>query len=459
MDKKSKIVFIRAKAFITARKDYRLASFLFACIALGGTSQPETNLKLPIYILSIIGIFWILFDESRESLKNLIKVPYLLFGSFLLLNILFLIPLPPEIWASLPGRSVISESYRVAGLDLSWFTISMTPEKSVYSIFHFLPVTSVLLITALSASQSENDKALTAVFAAVTLSVLLGLIQGLTGSELFYLYEFSHIRLSSGFFSNANHQACLLVMLIPFAVSKALQPIPPTFQRNNGWLEPRLAMAAFLIFIMVGVALTQSVAGYALSAITLCMISLKAYQKNHSPRFINIFLFALLAGLFVVDFVFLGRFMPELMRELEAAGSTSRQVMAKTTLSSAKIYFPVGSGPGSFEDIYRFHQPLTNINQSYPNQAHNDYVQIFLELGVLGAVIITFSITLLATYTLRSFFNNRKKSHFEPYLAFVSLVVLAIHGAVDYPLRTISVSSVAMFFLVFALNSDSDKTV
>ena len=60
-------------------------------------------------------------------------------------------------------------------------------------------------------------------------------------------------------------------------------------------------------------------------------------------------------------------------------------------LDMTRAYFPVGTGFGTFDSAYRIGEPDSQLNAHYVNLAHNDWLQVVLEGGVLGLVLLAAS--------------------------------------------------------------------
>ena len=60
----------------------------------------------------------------------------------------------------------------------------------------------------------------------------------------------------------------------------------------------------------------------------------------------------------------------------------------RTTAGAALDYLPFGSGAQSFQLIYPHYEDAANASLEYMNHAHNDYVEVFLEHGIPGLVLI-----------------------------------------------------------------------
>jgi O-antigen ligase len=91
---------------------------------------------------------------------------------------------------------------------------------------------------------------------------------------------------------------------------------------------------------------------------------------------------------------------------------------------------------GSFDPVYRSYEPVETLRASYFNQAHNDYLEIWLEAGWPGVALV---IATFVWWGRRSWSAWRAGSHPDRDLqraASVALLLIAAHSAGDYPLRT-----------------------
>jgi O-antigen ligase len=108
-------------------------------------------------------------------------------------------------------------------------------------------------------------------------------------------------------------------------------------------------------------------------------------------------------------------------------------------LNAALAYFPVGSGFGSFDAVFRHFEPQSNLGPSYFNHAHNDFVEIVLEGGIATLAILA---TFLGWFSWRAWTICRSKtSRMDSELlmaraAVFGCVILGASSFVDYPLRT-----------------------
>jgi O-antigen ligase len=113
---------------------------------------------------------------------------------------------------------------------------------------------------------------------------------------------------------------------------------------------------------------------------------------------------------------------------------------------AAATYLPLGSGIGSFDAVYRSVEPVNTLDETYFNQAHNDYLETWLEAGWFGAALI---IAFLVWFMRRAWTAWRAPASVERDLqlaASIAVSAVLLHSVVDYPLRT---ETIAVLFAVF----------
>lgn len=74
------------------------------------------------------------------------------------------------------------------------------------------------------------------------------------------------------------------------------------------------------------------------------------------------------------------------------------------------------------------------IFSQYVNHAHNEYLEVIFEGGVIAAIGIIFYLIILAVSVFGGGKNTFQKA------ALLSIVFLLVHSFVDYPLRTMALA-------------------
>lgn len=118
----------------------------------------------------------------------------------------------------------------------------------------------------------------------------------------------------------------------------------------------------------------------------------------------------------------------------------SRQTSFALTFRAARAYFPIGSGTGSFQPVYRTQEPLASVGTTFMNHAHGDWLELLLETGVVGAA---FAALFLGWWNVRVRAIWRAEGR-DPFAqaAAIATAAMMLHSLVDYPLRTAALSAV-----------------
>ena len=72
----------------------------------------------------------------------------------------------------------------------------------------------------------------------------------------------------------------------------------------------------------------------------------------------------------------------------QTLSSDLRWPLVSITANAAKDYLPFGSGIGTFAPIYQRYEPLEYLQESYVNRAHNDWLETWLEGGLITAAVV-----------------------------------------------------------------------
>src|SRR5262249_15546254 len=68
----------------------------------------------------------------------------------------------------------------------------------------------------------------------------------------------------------------------------------------------------------------------------------------------------------------------------------ARLPFGRNTVEAARAYMPVGSGLGTFVPVYAmFEKPEDTIPDVFANHAHNDVLELWLNTGAVGLVLVS----------------------------------------------------------------------
>lgn len=367
-----------------------------------------------------------------------------------------LIPLPPALWAALPQREASAAALRIAGQDIPWMPISVSPHATWLSALSLLVPLTMFAGTLLL--DHRERRWLSLVFlAAGIVSVFLGLLQLAQGPESsLRLFEITNTADAVGFFANRNHFAALLYSLMLFAAAWAVHATmafaaePRRKEYDGGSIVALVVSFTILVVLLAAQLMARSRAGLGLTIIALFAafaLTFSAQGGGSGVRarrlLFGALAFAVVCGLQVALYRALDRFTVDPMAD-------GRLAFARTTIEAALAYMPFGSGAGTFVPVHAvFEKPADMLADAYVNRAHNDFLEVWLETGVLGPALIGLFAMWLAFRSITLWRRTPPGGHEIDYslarAASAVVGLLAAHSVVDYPLRTGAIMAVMAF--------------
>ena len=410
---------------------------LLLAIVSGGSSLADSATFSLFRLLSLILLGMSLLRLLTTPLALTERLAILLIVGSVSLVVLQLVPLPYAVFAALPGRDFVAKIFSIAEIAPRSMPMTLSPEATLGYLLVLMPPVAAFLATLTTESRMRWLLVATILLGSVA-NVFLGLAQRLQGptSDL-YLYEITNNGSATGFFSNRNNFAMLLCVAIPLTWAMAHKLI-----RMRAVSAPAAIAggAVMMLIIFMGLAASNSRSGIflgmlALTLSTLMVISAPAAtsrssRKNRSARFS---LLAILGGAFII-----GQFgMTGILRIIETDPlSDIRSEIREVTTRAAADYFPVGSGFGTFQQVYEMNETPEMMNSAYVNHAHNDWLELWLEGGLPAAALMACFLALFVVQTIRVW-NPRGAyaEHVLPRAASVVGMVLLLHSLVEFPLR------------------------
>jgi O-antigen ligase len=421
-------------------------AYFLLCLVLGGASAAGIWANFALQAIGLALIVYALSVKRGTPVgtpgRQLIALGVI--GLFLLG--LQLVPLPPEIWTTLPGRGPIAAGYRMLGQPLPWLPVSLTPLDTRAGLLWAIPALAAMLGIVRLGGYKPNWLGWVLVTVAVV-SVAIGALQ--VGGGDWYFYEITNVGVGTGFFANANHQATLLVATIPFlsALYLAGRSGRRSAKQSSGLL---VVLTGVLVVLLVGLAINGSLAGVGLAVPVVGASLLMLWSRKGKPPVWATAL-ALLVAVGAVYLPFSAPIGSNNLVSSEAKTSQySRRTTIGTTIEAARDFLPVGSGIGSFVDVYRTYENPAEVEPFYINRAHSDYAEFFLEAGLVGALIVLL-VLLWWLRRLVAVWRQEKTDHFARAASIASGAIL-VHSLVDYPLRTAAVG--ALFAICCALMAE-----
>jgi O-antigen ligase len=428
---------------------FGLAGFLvFVPLFWGGIGP------LPLLVMELVALVllagWVWWPSPTGSLPSWPARFFLLL--LVLLPLAQLLPVPLTLWSSLPGRAFYADALRqagVSGADFGWRAISLIPSNTESAWLALLPPLAVFLVVL--GLRDQSLLVLVRVFLGIaTGEALLGLIQygGGPGSA-FRLGNDLMGDSAMGTYINRNHLAGLLEMALPLALGQLSATVgqsPRRYisQRQRGlrrWVA-RLGAARFnqaMLFgavalaILLGLIFTRSRSG-----ISLAMLGILLCTLLFSNRLGGRNVYGLLGTFTAIGVGLAGLIglVPVLDRfTLQDPLADGRWLIFDATVQATGLFFPLGSGAGTFEEVMRRFHPI-NFPGVTINRAHNDYLEWLLEAGLGAALLIAAWLAFYLRQWGRIWIRGEwTLFRFAQSGAGIALLLLILHGLTDFNLR------------------------
>lgn len=245
---------------------------------------------------------------------------------------------------------------------------------------------------------------------------------------------------ASGPYISPNNLAGFLEMLLPLSLALLMV--------GRIKIITRILLGYATLVIAAGLAVTFSRGGWVAAAagILALLLALTTHKNHRWPAL-------LLLTVFTVGGILIGVHI--LSKPASDAPQKAGQQMGD--ISDLKVRFELwraaehmwldhfwwGAGPAHFD--YRFREYRPAIIQRQPDRAHNDYINLLADWGVVGGGIVLAGMIAFAAGLARTWrhvrrsendFGSGQSSRFAFYLgAGTGLLALAVHSAVDFNLH------------------------
>jgi O-antigen ligase len=272
--------------------------------------------------------------------------------------------------------------------------MSAYPHDTLSGALLYLAYAMLCFLAAQCLIRASQAKKLAVIFVIYGFAVAgLALLQGISSNGKLYWLRQPHMGgWIYGSYVNHNHYAGLMELLIPIPLVMALTRIAPERER----LAAGIAAA-----VMTGtIFLSGSRGGMLAISVEFTVLALVLMRQKKSMRFaIGVVAFAVVLGTLLA---WVGG--KELTTRVTSISTEARSEISggmrlsidRDALRMFRNKPVLGWGLGTFPTVYpQFRSFYTNF---FVNEAHNDYLQLLAELGVLGfATMIWFLVVLYRT--------------------------------------------------------------
>ena len=434
-----------------------LQALLVLSVALGGGGVGYGLRNLAIQLAALL-----VLAANRAAVAQFVKTApralILLVIVSVMLPLVQLVPLPPALWRSLPGREVVVQSLDIAGASSSaWYPVSLDRARTLVAFCGTIAPAALIVVGSGLPIAGKLRLAWTFVLAAMA-AFLLGAAQLVSANSSGLLFPITpKPDVLYATFANRNSTGLFF----------ALAALACGFLATTG---RRAILPATIggILLALGTVLTQSRSSMGLLAVvlvfTLIVIAGHLVRTEHAPREASVeprrwpVVAALAAVLFVGVAAALslsggGRIAASAERLSNLA--TDRPEVWEDGLYAAGVYWPAGSGVGTFDEVFQLHESLEYVSPRRAGRAHQDYIELAIEAGPAGLFIAAGWIGWIAWASLAAFPTRRRWIALG---AGTGLAMIAMQSLVDYPLRCQTLLCVGALLVVFlARNRDATE--
>lgn len=419
-----------------------IAVIIVLSIFLGGDSGYDIAIKPILYIASIIALAWGLTRQTR-SLKALLNLPFICGIVLLSLFIIYLIPLPPALTSGMGFRDGVANGYELANISQPFLPLTLTPETTYISLYDFLPCLAIAVLVLLVPKEEDIRFAFKGLTFAIVASALIAILQVVLTDEAVYFYDGgTRGGMPVGFFANTNHFATLMVCAI-FIVFNHHRTL--SFDRSRNRLNSLSTIGpGLLVFFLLSLTRCSSAVIILIALATAYWV---IFANTVKGKWIALAICGGIFGLVALDYLLLGSNFKDILTQVTENKELSRLDIWSTVINSSNFPSFFGTGPGSYYETYLLMSQSSDFTSIYSNEAHNDFLQIIMEFGIFGAILMMVFLSWFVKQwfeTLRGSSVNRGN---KLMLLFIMTVPI-LHSITDYPLRTPAIMAIFVFSTV-----------
>ena len=374
-----------------------------------------------------------------------------------------LTPVPNQLWAELPGRASYAEVLAVAEVpDVGYRVLSLVPDQTVVSLLAGLPLSAAFLLAFLcSARQLVLLVKALVVFAVA--QAILGLLQ--MGPFPGLSFGAAIGGRAIGTFANPNHFASYIAMTVPLAILALRQSTVTPRERApaKGGRQHLSILWGVGLFLLLSAVLASGSRGGTVTCLVVTLLAVlwfpmrQGHRRDHRRWRLAgaVALLALVALAVGVD-ALMSRF------ESDKSGylAGDRWQMVIGAWHAAVAFWPFGSGLGSFAAVFPTFHPAGV--RGFVEHAHNDYVELLMEGGLLAvalwALALTLSIRQIAALVRRAHRHGLDPASQLQASCGLGLLAVLLHSWVDFNLRIPANAMLAAFLLGAFLRPPSVET-
>lgn len=447
---------------------FRLFLFILAFAPLAfGTSEHWS--MMTVQIVTVISFFFCLGGLTTSS-DPLYRIPGLT-PLFLLLGFIGLqfIPLPSQIVQVISPASW--EAYRPV-YDLSqsnrWIPITVNQKVTLQEL---LRIGGYVLFYVLTVHILSNRKKLrtTLHFLAVLVSCVafMAILQQFSSEGKIYWLRSVSSQNPGGPWVNINQYAAFVAAFCPLILALFFYYKPmggdTTFREHLVTLfssqesNRHILLGGSFILLVLSVFISLCRGGIMAACGAMIIFALLAGYKKKNFTKATVWV-ALLGALLAITWIGWQPVLDELDKTFTQDGTISdvRFQLWDDTTSVIKDFIYTGSGFGTYKDVYPSYKTIAN-NLIY-DHAHNDYLELLTDGGIIGFCLATWFCMSVLSYGLRNI--RIRRDRFAVLLgigSITSIITLLAHSTVDFNFHNGAIGLYFFFLCGFLVAVTSNR--
>ncbi len=402
-----------------------LVLLVWAPLPLG--SNRDWSASLLILLIGVLGLVWAVALFRHPSRSAALPAGLVMLGLLLL----------TQVWVA-----------------VQWlFGLSADPGRT----FHYLMLGNAyallfIMIVSLFHSRRRLTLLLAVLVASGTFQAFFGSLMVLSGVEwLLGMPKEFYRGVATGTYVNRNHLAGYLEMSLACGIGLllALRDGKPFRWREviELLLGPKARLRIALVIMVIGLVMTHSRGGNAAFFTGLVIVGSFFVLRTKEHRMRNSLI---LISIIAIDILVIGHYfglerLKDRLTNTEVSVSHSesgelvfnvndlRGKAFTNSIPMAKEKPFVGYGAGSFEVVFIGHTG-PNFNLRF-NHAHNDYLQFWIEYGVIGVLPLALFVLLAFYHSVRALMSRDPFKNGIGFGSAMGIIAILIHSGTDFNLQ------------------------
>lgn len=380
----------------------------------------------------IIGLAGLVYFTYMASSRQSFRVPLAamrmqVIGFILLCAFLIFQVLPVSALLGLPTLA------DTGTLTIASDTPSIAPGATLFMLLRMVTYgLFFLLMLQVVRRSSRAYFLLDALLVVIALYAFVGIVSLQFGDRILGMPKWAYFGSATGTFVNRNSFATFLAFGATIAAAQIVSGIIRTKAREIRWSSMVLYGTAYLLIMSTLVA-TQSRMGLFVGVLgSLVPVLLAGLGNSVRNRTLVVAVVALL-GAAAAAFLLFGSNVTERLGNVEQSGSV-RLALYEQVLALISERPLLGFGGGTFELAFPLIHTLPVSPDLFWDKAHNTYLSLWAELGLVAGSLIPLCLILTAGKILVSLFRGTG-SWTAQTIALSALIVGAVHSLVDFSLE------------------------